>query len=159
VEPAFITHEGDEASALALVISLNVQRRELTAAQRAVVAARVLEANGDTHGGDRRSSGKSSHLKRGDVASVFKVSDKSVQQAKALLADAPDLAEHVEKCLSSLAEAYEQLQERRKEAAQRAKDGERVAKYAEAISNGEMTRRAKKARGSTAAPGLVALNA
>src|SRR5262245_56894407 len=39
VEPTFITHEGDDASALALVISLNVQRRNLTSAQWAIVAA------------------------------------------------------------------------------------------------------------------------
>jgi ParB-like chromosome segregation protein Spo0J len=35
VEPTFAEHEGDDASALALVISLNVQRRDMTAGQRA----------------------------------------------------------------------------------------------------------------------------
>ena len=42
VEPTFITHEGDEASARALVISLNVRRRNMTPAKRAVAAARAL---------------------------------------------------------------------------------------------------------------------
>ena len=44
VEPDFTEHQGDDASALALVISLNVQRRDLTAGQRAVVSARTWMA-------------------------------------------------------------------------------------------------------------------
>src|SRR5262249_9146575 len=40
VEPTYVEHEGDDDSALALVISLNVQRRDLTPGQRAIVAAK-----------------------------------------------------------------------------------------------------------------------
>jgi hypothetical protein len=52
VAPTFTDHEGDDASALALVISLNVQRRDMTGAQEAlpVVARRWLP---DATGGDR----------------------------------------------------------------------------------------------------------
>jgi hypothetical protein len=42
VEPAFSEHDGDDAGALALAISLNVQWRDLTAAQRAVASSPKL---------------------------------------------------------------------------------------------------------------------
>jgi hypothetical protein len=50
-EPMFVDYEGDDASALALVISLNIQRRDLTGAQRAIVAARRWGMNGYSKGG------------------------------------------------------------------------------------------------------------
>ncbi len=93
------------AGALAQVISLNVQRRDMTAAQRAIVAARTMEAIGERRGkwdrGESKSE-KSSHSypakSREIVAKQFKVSDKSVQQAKAILANEEDadLASQVE---------------------------------------------------------------
>jgi hypothetical protein len=84
------------AQALALVISLNVQRRDLTAGQRAIVAARALDIMPERRGGNQ--SGKSSHIgkSRDLVAQQFKVSDKSVQQGKAILTEAPDLVEQIE---------------------------------------------------------------
>jgi ParB-like chromosome segregation protein Spo0J len=57
VDPTFTDHEGDDASALALVISLNAQRRDLTTAQRAIVAARAMEQMPERRVGDR-SQGK-----------------------------------------------------------------------------------------------------
>jgi transcriptional regulator with XRE-family HTH domain len=102
-----------------LVISLNVQRRDLTAGQRAVVAARAMPAFEETakkrmsEGGRVGKSSPTSHRARDDAAAMFKVSDKSVQQAKALLSDAPDLAAQVESCTTSLAAAYEALQDGR----------------------------------------------
>ena len=95
VEPTFSEHAGDDASALALVISLNVQRRDMTAGQKAIVAAKALEQMPERRGRPGK-DGKSSHvLSRDLVAKQFKVSDKSVQQAKSLLANAADLAERV----------------------------------------------------------------
>jgi hypothetical protein len=138
IEPKVEEFDGDDAGALALVISLNVQRRDLTAAQRAIVAARTLEVVADTHGGDRKSSARSVHLKRDDVAKTFKVGVNAVQQAKAILAEAPDLAAQVESCALSLAGAYDQAQERKRLAVQRAKDLERVADLKDAISSGEL---------------------
>jgi hypothetical protein len=78
-------------------------------------------------------------LKRGNVSTVFKVSDKSVQQAKALLAEAPDLAAQVEACALSLAAAYEELQDRRRQVAQKERDLGRVAEYKEAVSAGDIS--------------------
>jgi hypothetical protein len=57
-----------------------------------------------------------STLSRQSVASVFKVGEKAVQQAKALLLEAPNLAEQVQACTLSLAAVWEQLQGRRREA-------------------------------------------
>jgi ParB-like chromosome segregation protein Spo0J len=139
VEPTFTDYEGDDAGALALVISLNVQRRDLTAAQRAIVAARALEQMPERRGRPGK-DGKTSHvLSRDLAASTFKVSDKSVQQAKAVLAEAPDLAAQVESCAISLASAYEQTQGRKKESERKTKSAERIAEYRDAISAGDMT--------------------
>jgi hypothetical protein len=141
VDPAFTDHEGDDESALALVISLNVQRRDMTSAQRAVVAARVLGQFPERRGGDPKQHARSVHvgLSRKAVGRAFKVGENSVQQAKAILAEAPDLAVQVEACAISLAFAWEQLQNRRKEAQRREKDLARISGYREAVSNGEMT--------------------
>src|SRR5262249_39502089 len=99
VEPQFTDHAGDDASALALVISLNVQRRDLTAAQRAIAAARCMDHTRALSREGRKSAAK-----------TFKVGENAVQQAKALLTEAPDLVAQVEACTTSLAAAYEQLQ-------------------------------------------------
>jgi hypothetical protein len=141
VEPRFEDFEGDDAAALALVISLNVQRRDLTAGQRAIVAAKSLslfestKKPGPKSGTNSATSGRS----REDAARVFKVGVNAIQQAKALLSEAADLAVQVESAASSLMASYEELQERRRAAAQKAKDLQRVSKYAEAVSGGEMT--------------------
>jgi hypothetical protein len=144
-------------SALALVISLNVQRRDLTAAQRAIVAARTLplfeeaarkrqetgvSVDGEAGGrGRKKTSGQNCPevLSAEQAGKPFKVSATYVKQAKALLADAPDLAVQVEACALSLANAYHDLQGRKQRSAQRDKAAERTAEFSEAISNGEMT--------------------
>jgi hypothetical protein len=143
VEPTFMEHEADDASALALVISLNVQRRDLTAGQRAMAAARALPLYekaaaerakaGKTPGPDR-AGGRS----RDGVAAQFKVGHNQVQWAKALLRDAPDLVAGVLVGLPIEAK-YRELQERRAAARQREKDMARCAAYREAIEAGEMT--------------------
>jgi hypothetical protein len=86
VEPTFTDYEGDDAGARALVISLNVQRRDLSAGQRAVVAARALEQMPERRGGDRKSKDRSNctdHAawSREVVAKTFKVGVNGVQQA------------------------------------------------------------------------------
>lgn len=140
VDPSFITYEGDDP--LGFVLSLNVQRRDMTAAQRAIVAARVLEKFPERRGRPEK-SGRSvhnnGHKSRDSVAAMFKVGVHSIQQAKAILGEAPDLVEQVESKTRSLADAFEDLQTRRKEAQQRAADARRIAEYTDAISSGEMT--------------------
>jgi hypothetical protein len=157
VDPRFTEYEGDDAGALALVISLNVQRRDLTAAQRAVVAARTLplfeeaarkrqetgkSVDGEAGGrGRKKTSGQNCPevLSAEQAGKPFKVSGTYVKQAKALLAEAADLVTQVVGCSLSLTAAYEQLQDRRQQTKQKAKDAERIAEYADAISGGEMS--------------------
>lgn len=139
--PPCVEHEGDEASALALVISLNAQRRDLTAGQRAMVAAKALphyEAQAKERQGKRNIRDGQSLKSAAAAGRAFKVGEKAVQQAKALLADAPDLAVQVDAGLS-LAAGYEQLQERRKQAEKRRKQAELIAEYKDAVDSGEMS--------------------
>lgn len=121
VDPMFIDHAGDKASALALVVSLTVQRRHLIAGQAAIVAARSLpmveEAakermaeGGRTKGGEKFPS----LLTREDAAKPFQVNDQAVQQAKALPKNVPDLAAQVESRLLNIGNAYPQYQKRRR---------------------------------------------
>lgn len=143
VEPTFTDYEGGDP--LGCVISLNVQRRDLTAAQRAIVAARALPVfekqakERMAAGGKKKGMPEQGRASREDAASVFKVGKNAVQQAKALLSEAPDLAEQVEGCALSLQAAYEQLQQRREQNKQKARDAARVAELSDAISNGEVT--------------------
>jgi hypothetical protein len=138
-EPRFTDFEGDDAGALALVESLNIERRDLTAAQRAIVAARRWMLSGDTknRGGDRSDS-KLQTVTCSSLAKKYKASNSSISQARDLLAEAPDLAEQVGLGLCHLAPAYEQLQERRQAVAQRERDAKRIAKYMDAVRDGEM---------------------
>lgn len=138
VEPDFSEFDGDDAGAMALVISLNVQRRDLNAAQRAIVAAKTWMAGGDTTDKGKRSvSDKNTSIRT--VASQFNTSTATITQARDLLTEAPDLAQQVEVRTLSLAAAYEELKKRRAEAKQKERDAERVKKYSDAISSGEMT--------------------
>jgi ParB-like chromosome segregation protein Spo0J len=144
IDPIYREFEGNDEQALALVISLNVQRRDMTAAQRALVAARALPMFEDAADG-RKKAGKTIGTNRPkgrartDAAAVFKVGEKAVQQAKALLTEAADLVEEVEAGTLTLAGAYEELQQRHKEVEQRKRKQRIAAKYAEAIASGEMT--------------------
>jgi hypothetical protein len=85
---------------------------------------------------------------RDDASKVFKVGANAVQQAKAILAEAPDLAAQVEFCALSLAAAYEEMCARRQQAQRKAKDAERSAEY---------TKRARPGT-ANAGPGLRALS-
>src|SRR5262249_36864544 len=139
VEPTFTDYEGDDDGALDFVISLNGPRRNLTAPQRAIIAARVLQKYPDRRGGNQ-SSKNATLVGRSieKVATIFNVSQGYIQQARALLNEASDLAEQVESSALSLPSAYQELQGRRVQAKQKQKDTQRVAEYADAISNGEM---------------------
>jgi hypothetical protein len=74
-----------------------VQRRDLTAGQRAIVAAKALPmfedaADKRAKGGKTLGTNSAASRARDDASKVFKVGVNAVQQAKALLAEAPDLA-------------------------------------------------------------------
>jgi hypothetical protein len=144
VEPNYQDHKGDDASALALVVSLNVQRRDLTGAQRAIVAAKKW-------GLEEKQGGRPSKDKNGSVGTVsaeqvareFKISKHSVLDARDLIRDAPDLADQVERNAMPLTTAHDTLKDRIKEAKKNAKDAEYAREYAseygDALADGSMS--------------------
>jgi predicted RNA-binding protein with RPS1 domain len=73
------------------------------------------------------------------VAKIFSVNADSVQQAKAILKDAEELAVQVVSCALSLPNADLALQQKRAAKRQLERDTAAAAKYAEAISNNQMT--------------------
>lgn len=113
VEPVFTTLNGEEP--LAVVVSLNVHRRNLTKAQLAIAAREAwplyeVPTGAAAHG----KSGKSSPTRtREELSTLFGVSDKSIQQARAL---DDDLAAKVKTGDRSLADAYAEHQTRVDEA-------------------------------------------
>lgn len=80
VEPKFREFEGDDAEALAFVVSSNVHRRHLTASQRAMAAAEIakLEKGANQHAHKCAPS-------QGEAAESLKVSRRSVQNAKQVI--------------------------------------------------------------------------
>lgn len=99
VKPTFETIDGGDP--LTLVVSLNVNRRHLTAGQRAIAAAEAWDLVGTTGGTKRRDV----------LAAMFGVAGGSVQQARALVERDPALA-IVVKNGGILKHAYEGLTER-----------------------------------------------
>jgi ParB-like chromosome segregation protein Spo0J len=102
VEPTFETAEGDP---LALVISLNVNRRHLTTGQRAIAAAEAWELVSP------RTSKRAIADRHKTLGVMFGVSATSVQRARALVERDPALAAVV-KNGGGLKPAYEALTER-----------------------------------------------
>jgi N6-adenosine-specific RNA methylase IME4 len=79
---------------MAYVVSLNLARRHLTESQRAMVAARLVDTS---HGGDRRSSGRSAGRTQEQAAAELTASPRSVRQAARVIRDAdPELAAAVD---------------------------------------------------------------
>lgn len=139
VEPTFTEFEGDEDAALALVVSLNVQRRDLTPGQRALSAARRWGLDEKRNGRPtKEKTVQSKPISLDAVSREFKSAKVTITQARDLLVEAPDLALLVDSTAVSLRDAYDQLQRRRKEADQKARDAAKVSEYADAISAGEM---------------------
>jgi len=101
VKPEFVTLNGDDP--LSVVVSLNVHRRNLTQAQRAIAAREAWPLYEVGQG--NRTSGKSSQRSwtRDRLSADFAVSDKAIQQARAL---GDDLAAEVKSGSRSLADAY-----------------------------------------------------
>jgi hypothetical protein len=144
VQPRFEDFTGTDAEALALVLSLNAARRDMTNAQRTITAARLWtqsNANGYSKGG-RPKKGKPGDIppvSLRQLERIFRTDHKTIQLARDLLKGAPDLAEQVSQNLLSIKEACQQMEDRRVLARQKAEDAKRVSKFAEAISKGEMT--------------------
>ena len=99
VEPEFVSVNG--ADPVALSVSLNVKRRNLTKSQTAIAAAQVWD--GANFGPGKRAD----HL-----AEMFGTSAGYIKNARALLDRAPDLADAVKAGTMPLADAYEELRGR-----------------------------------------------
>jgi hypothetical protein len=114
---------------VALVISLNAQRRDLTPGQRALAAARCWGLDGYSKGGRKsnkqgETDGNSSSYR--SLARQFRTDGKYVAYARDLLAESPDLASRVE-AGEPLATVYKALEERRQEAKNRERAMERLS--------------------------------
>ena len=91
-----MSRHGDDAAAHALVISLNIQRRDLTAGQRAIVAARCMEQMPERRGRPEKGAQTGHNKSRDGFAKAFKVGKTAVQQAKTLVTEASDLVADVD---------------------------------------------------------------
>lgn len=102
IEPSFITYDGDDADGYALAV--NIQRRNLTKGQIAMVAAKAFATNGFIYGEKQRSS------------KAAGISASRVRTAKVVLESASDLVDAVISGATSLDAAYETARERKKAA-------------------------------------------
>src|SRR6185312_15742607 len=81
VDPQTRTFRGTEKGALALVISANLKRRQLTFEQRALAAARIAEL----HQGRPEKTGTGAGLTQEQAAEAFDVSERSVRSARKVI--------------------------------------------------------------------------
>lgn len=149
VEPAVETLPAD-TDVVALVVSLNVHRRNLTAGQRAIAAAEAwlwIIAKGDEAlaSDDVRDSIAvaqefagikfarfEGHEARDTIAGLFGSNRVYVQQARALVERDPDAAAAVKGGTTSLTEAYDELRDRERNRESRAARLDRLrATYAD----------------------------
>jgi hypothetical protein len=93
VKPAFENYVGDKP--LAYVLGLNLHRRHLSDAQRAMVAARVADLG---VGANQLSEG----VPIGTAARLFNVSARSVARARTIIRNAPELIQEVESGVMSI---------------------------------------------------------
>jgi ParB-like chromosome segregation protein Spo0J len=96
VEPAFVDLNGSDP--VAFILSANLARRHMTKGQRAMAAARVLP-----------------EVTTRDAGSVVGVSNKTVSQARQVLAADSDLADQVLAGTISLNDAHSTVQTRKRE--------------------------------------------
>lgn len=80
-DPQYRTFKGTEQGALALVISANLKRRQLTFEQRALAAARIAELGP----GRPEKTGTGAGLTQEQAAETFDVSERSVRSARKII--------------------------------------------------------------------------
>lgn len=120
VEPDFETYDGDDPDGYALAV--NVNRRNLSKGQAAMVIAKAFATNGFAHGEKR------------ETARTIGVSESRLRYAKSVLKYAPDLAEEViagrPESELTLDKAYRTARERKREIETRASRMEKLRKEA-----------------------------
>ena len=91
-KPKYEQFKGTHAQAVAFVMSANLHRRHLTVSQRAAIAAQLATT---AHGGDRTDQGANLRLEtppplsRAEAAAKLNVSERSVDTAAKVIAEAP----------------------------------------------------------------------
>jgi hypothetical protein len=123
VEPRFVQMNGGDPFTISR--SRNLQRRTLSVTQRAIAAAlewvRLDEGGNVQQGGDRRSDEFSNRRIAGlesaeetlkKLAAEFRVGEKPIRQARALIKRDPIAAEEVKNGGKDLFSAYEEMRER-----------------------------------------------
>lgn len=97
IEPHLRTYEGADDELVGFVVSLNLHRRHLNEAQRAMAAARAetIEWGGDRKSGTYQDANW--HLDRSEAAERFQVSERSIARAKKVQQSAvPELVAEVD---------------------------------------------------------------
>lgn len=109
VEPRFAEfYTAFDDEALDYVIRSNLHRRHLTPGQRAVVAARMANMR---HGGDRKSDQAANlrlDISQAEAAKTMGVSERSVNEVKAIEQIAPELIKEIENGFYTINEAKKQ---------------------------------------------------
>jgi site-specific DNA-methyltransferase (adenine-specific) len=125
IEPKFREYKGDGLDALKFVLSLNLQRRQLDASQRACVAQDVMpmyekaakerqRTLNNASGINSRSENKGNS--RDFVAYEFNVNSHYIQDAKLVKAESPTLFDEVKAGLIHLKEAVNTIKKDKREA-------------------------------------------
>jgi len=106
VEPRFETYEGDDP--LGYVTARNLRRRHLSANQRALIAARLANLPLGTNRHTRRSAPGRIYAQP-EAAAALQVSERSVQRARRVLREAPQLAAAIERGETTVKQAEAQI--------------------------------------------------
>lgn len=129
VEPEFVEANGDDP--IALVVSLNVKRRNLSKSQTAIAAAEAWDQVGAKNGTKRRDV----------LADLFGTGREYVQRARSLIERDPDAAAEVKAGILTLGEAYDALRQRERQAEQRKEERGRLQRrpdLAELVEAGKL---------------------
>jgi ParB-like chromosome segregation protein Spo0J len=133
VEPTFKDFEGTDEEVEALVLSLNLHRRDLTTGQRALMAAEKFGLE-EKRTGPIASNGSNFDRSTRSLAKKYNVAQRDIIAARDYLRDALDLADSIKNRSMSMLAASQKYEERQREAKEEARTAERVQKYAEAIA-------------------------
>lgn len=103
-----------EQEAVAFVISKNLRRRNLTPSQSAMIAGQLanLPRGANQHGVEGPSNDGSSPMSVKEAAKALGVSETSVERAKAVAVQSPDLAKEVVEGKKKLGTAHREMKER-----------------------------------------------
>ena len=118
--PQVREYDGGEAELTAFVISLNLHRRHLSESQRAVIGARL--ANLEAHRpSDKSANMRTSVVTQPQAAAMLNVSERSIQTAKAIERQAPELMPRIAAGEMNLEDAKREIAKAQREVVYAAK--------------------------------------